>query len=63
MIKEHQSSKDLIPALDLLQARLERGEYLSKQDGLWWLFSKDGEGVTSGKDLRDVLIGLIFIDC
>lgn len=55
--------KDFIPALDLLQVRLERGEYLKKQDGLWWIFDADGEGVTSGKDLRDILLNLIWMDC
>lgn len=54
---------NLIPALDLLQARLERGEYLAKQDGEWHLFDKGGEGVTSGKNLREILVNLIWMDC
>ena len=53
----------LIPALDLLQDRLERGEYLAQQDGLWHLFDVNGEGVVSGPTLRDLLINLIFFDC
>lgn len=55
--------KGLIPALDLLQTRLERGEYLAKQDGLWYLFDAKGEGVISGKNLRGLLINLIWLDC
>ena len=55
--------EDLIPALDLLQVRLERGERLAKQDGLWWIFDGDGEGIVSGKNLRALLVNLMFIDC
>lgn len=55
--------KNFIPALDSLQVRLERGEYLAKQDDLWHLFDKGGEGVTSGKDLKNILINLIWMDC
>ena len=55
--------KGIVPSLDLLQARLERGEYLAKQDGVWHLFSTEGEGVVSGPTLRDLLISLIFFDC
>ena len=53
----------LIPALDLLQDRLERGEYLAQQDGLWILFSIEGESVVSGTSLREMLINLIWLDC
>lgn len=56
-------TSNLIPALDLLQARLERGEYLAKQDGEWHLFEPGGEGVASGKNLREILINLIWMDC
>ena len=52
-----------VPAIDLLEARLERGNYLKKLDGEWWLFVKNGEGVVNGKTLRDILISLIFLDC
>lgn len=55
--------KEIVPSLDLLQTRLERGEYLAKQDGLWYLFDVDGEGVVSGKNLRELLINLIWVDC
>lgn len=61
-IKKPKTSRNLIPSLDLLQARLERGEYLAKQDGEWHLFEADGEGVTSGGSLREILINLIWID-
>jgi len=52
-----------IPAIDLLQAHLEQGEYLRKQDGEWSLFDAEGDGVVSGKTLRDILLSLIWMDC
>ena len=55
--------ENAVPSIDLLQTRLERGEYLKKQDGRWWLFEAGGEGVVSGKSLGDILISLIFLDC
>ena len=47
---------DIISALDLLEEHLERGEHLAKQDGEWHLFEPGGEGVTSGKNLRESLL-------
>ena len=44
---------------DLLQERLDKGDYLKKQDGQWWLFDKDGEGIASGKNIRDLALSLI----
>ena len=55
--------ENAVPAIDLLQDRLERREYLAQQDGQWHLFDSGGEGVTSGKTLRDILLNLIWIDC
>ena len=51
--------KRVIPALALLQSRLERGEYLAQQDEEWWLFEESGEGIASGKTLNDLLANLI----
>lgn len=56
-------SADLIPSLDRLQERMEGGCYLAKQDGKWWLFGPDGEGLVCGETLRDVLINLVWLDC
>ncbi len=55
--------KNVVPAIDLLQARMERGEYLAQQDGEWFLFEPSGDSVVCGKTLRDILINLIFTDC
>ena len=57
------NAEDLIPAIDLLEARMEKGEYLEKQDGRWHLFEPSGDGVVSGKNLRELLVNLIFMDC
>lgn len=55
--------ENAVPSVDLLQARLEAGCEIAHQDGTWHLFDKDGEGVTSGRSLRDILLNLIWMDC
>lgn len=52
-----------VPALDLLQARLEQGATIAFQDGRWGLFNTDGDGICSGRTIRQMLMNLIFIDC
>ncbi len=51
-----------VPSLDLLQKRLEAGCEITNQDGLWWLFDRRGEGITSGETLRSMLLNLMWID-
>ncbi len=51
-----------IPALDLLQKRLENGCEIINQDGLWGLFDRRGEGITSGESLRSMLLNLMWLD-
>ena len=48
-----------IPALDLLQTRLEAGGELKEQDGQWYLFDLEGESVTSGDTVREMIINLM----
>jgi len=57
------SADEFIPAIDLLEVRLERGEYLKKQDSIWLLFGAEGESIVSGKDLRELLVNLILTEC
>ena len=52
-----------IPALDLLQARLEAGASIDKQSGRWHLFAANGNSITSGDTVRSMLQNLIFTDC
>ncbi len=55
-----------IPALDLMQKRLEDGCYVVAPDEmnghLWVLFRRDGEGITSGESLRSMLLNLMWLD-
>jgi hypothetical protein len=55
-------SFDLYLAFDLLETRLLDGCYIGRQDGSWWLFNADGDGICSGVTLRDLMVNLIFTD-
>ncbi len=57
------AAESAIPALDLLQVRLEAGCYIRQQDDRWCLFDASGSGITSGTTIRSMLINLIFTDC
>ncbi len=52
-----------IPALDLLQARLEAGATIEKVGYRWYLFAADNSRITSGCSVRSMLMNLIFTDC
>ena len=52
----------VIPALDLLQTRLDAGCLITEQDSRWYLFDRDGETVTSGDTVREMIVNLIFTD-
>ena len=52
----------VIPALDLLQARLESGCEIKEQDGHWCLFDINGEYVIGGKTVREMIVNIIFTD-
>ena len=52
-----------IPSLDLLQTMLEAGCEIKEQDSRWYLFDRDGEYVTSGDTVREMIVNLIFTDC
>ena len=47
----------------VLTEELEKGAYFAKQDGKWWLFAKDGEGIATGNQISDLLTNLILIKC
>jgi len=55
--------ENAVPALDLLQARLENYATIEYQDWEWHLFDRDGEGICSGKTIREMVLNLIFTDC
>jgi len=52
-----------IPALDLLQTRLEQGATIVRHDDSWRLQDKDDVTICSGATIRKMLIELIFTDC
>lgn len=54
--------QDGLPVIDRLQERLEAGCTIAFQDGLWWLFLPDGNGVVSGITLKKMLFELIFVE-
>lgn len=51
-----------VPSIDLLQARMEKGAYLAYQHDQWWFLDKDGNDITGGKNIRDILLSLIWLD-
>lgn len=55
--------ENAIPVLDRLQERLEAGCHIENQENRWILFDDDGESVCWGKNLREMLQELIFVDC
>lgn len=55
--------EEAIPALDLLQEYLLEGAHIVYQDGYWWLFDCNGEGIGYGDSLRQLLVSLIFRAC
>jgi hypothetical protein len=52
-----------IPALDLLEIRLQAGCQIKKCDMIWCLINKNGECVCYGDSIRQLLVNLIFTDC
>ena len=48
--------------IDALQRLLETGCKIAKQDGEWWVFESDGEGVVGAKTLRQACGKLSAID-
>lgn len=52
-----------VPSLDLLEAHLDKGAYIAKQEDRWHLFAKDGDGIVSGETIRNMLMNLIFLEC
>jgi hypothetical protein len=57
MSTEHASDPiDIIPRL------LECGCKIKKQDGEWWVFEHDGEGVVGGETFREMCEKLASVD-
>ncbi|MFM7012645.1 MAG: hypothetical protein ACKO0Z_25520 [Betaproteobacteria bacterium] len=54
--------RQTLPVIDRLQEHLEAGAYIKRQDGTWWLFDRDGEGVVGADTLRAMLFELVFVE-
>lgn len=46
---------NLIDGCEQLEWELTMGNYIGWQDGKWWLFRHDGEGLQSGDSLEQLL--------
>ena len=51
---------DLFPVFDSLPRLWESGHVTKEQDGKWWLFRGDGEGLISGETFRDLCINIVL---
>lgn len=52
-----------IPFLDRLQELIDNGAYILKQDEIYWLFTKYGEGICAGKTVREMMVNLVLTVC
>lgn len=51
-----------LPVVDRLQEKLEAGAQIAFQDGKWWLFDRNGEGIVGSDTLRNMLFELVFTE-
>lgn len=56
------AQKNYMTGIDRLQEYIDQDAYILLQDGEYWLFDKNGEGIVSGANLRRLLINLMRID-
>jgi len=63
LVTRKQAYEEAFPCFDRFQEQLEKGAELKKQDGKWWLFAKDGEGICCGNDIRGLMLNLIWTVC
>lgn len=51
---------DLYPVFDILERLYREGYYTSEQDGQWWLWRKDGEGIACGRTFRGLCVNIVL---
>lgn len=51
---------DVYPIFDVLPRLWAAGYKTKEQDGEWWLFRSDGEGICSGRDFRGLCVNIIL---
>ena len=54
--------RDAYPIFDILPRLFRAGHRIDEQDGRWWLFDAQGEGVISGETYRSLCINIIFME-
>ncbi len=59
---EHSGSSDCSSAFDVLPRLLDIGCKIARQDGQWWIFEHDGEGVVGGGTFREMCEKLASVD-
>jgi len=50
------------PIMDIMQRLLTDGHCVKEQDGRWWLFRSDGEGIISGENYRGLCVNIVMAD-
>lgn len=48
--------------IDILPRLLQIGCRISHQDGEWWIFKRDGEGIVGGKTFREMCDKICTVD-
>ena len=56
------AQKNYVAGIGRRQEYIDQDAYMLLQDGEYWLFDKNGEGIVSGVTLRRLLINLMRID-
>jgi len=51
---------DAYPIFDILPRLWASGHATKKQDGTWWLFRSDGEGLISGRTFRELCVNIVL---
>lgn len=59
-VKQWEDRPDIYPVFDILPRLWASGHVTKEQDGEWWLFRDDGEGLISGKDFRGLCVNIVL---
>ena len=49
------------PVFDILERLYRDGYYHNEQDGRWWLFDKNGDGVITGQTFRGLCVNIVLM--
>ena len=53
---------DCSSAFEIIPRLLDIGYKIRKQDGEWWIFEDDGEGIVGGSTFREMCEKLVRVD-